>query len=302
MIKLSETPNGNEVVHTIRSGIDPVSGVLITGSASDDTKSLLVCIHGGGCNAGYFNIKGYSTVAQATARGIPVLLVNRPGYGGNPALPGDRPIADMVPIIRSFVDQVRSEHLPRSDELTIIGHSIGGAVALTLAGHRGDWPLRAIAVSGIGDAPSSDIMKWFIKSPDAFPPPESVASLFFGPEGSYSWQAPIALRKISEPWQSTEVQEVVYDWRERWPGIATKIDVPVHLRLAEHEKVWETGRPAIDRMTRSLVKSPHVDASILPDGGHLYELHKRGHELVASQLAFLEAFTGRTDQKTTSEE
>ena len=35
--------------------------------------------------------------------------------------------------------------------------------------------------------------------------------------------------------------------------------------------------------------SPRVDAALLPEGGHVYEIHKRGPELIASQLDFLES-------------
>lgn len=114
-----------------------------------------------------------------------------------------------------------------------------------------------------------------------------MASLLLGPKGSYSWNAPIALRKAREPWHASEVEEIVRRWPERWSKLASDIDIPVHLRIAEHEQIWETGQAVIARMRGRLVRSPAVDAAILPQGGHLYEIHKRGHELIASQLNFL---------------
>lgn len=282
----------------LRSQDGLTSGVLIAEAEVDPNGLFLVCIHGGGCNSGYFEVKGYSTAEQARARGMPVLLVNRPGHGGNFWLEGERPIADMVPAIRAFIDQVRADHFSNSEGLAIIGHSIGGALALTLASERGGWPLRAVAVSGIGDAPSSEIRK-FLESPaDASLAPENTASLFLGPKGSYTWQAPIALRKASEPWRSSEVREVVGSWPARWPSLAAAIDVPVHLRLAEHDRLWDTGQAVIERMARCLVRCPDVDAALLPDGGHLYEIHKRGPELMVSQLDFLQRFAeGRESEK-----
>jgi hypothetical protein len=63
----------------------------------------------------------------------------------------------------------------------------------------------------------------------------------------------------------------------------------VQLRLAEHDNIWVATQEAIGRMSGRLVAAPVVDAAILPAGGHLYEIHKRGGELVEAQLDFLSA-------------
>lgn len=253
---------------------------------------LLLCIHGGGCNAGYFDLPGFSTAAAALKRGLPVLLVNRPGHGGNPPLHGNRQIEHAARLIRAFVDEVRSEHLPGCAGIAIIGHSIGGAVALTMASARGDWPLRGVAVSGIGEVPTPAVRDWWsAPDPDLFVSAEAAVRLFLGPEGTYSWRAPIALRKSSEPWCKAEVAEVIREWPRRLPELASRIDVPVHLRLADHDRIWESSDTALAQFRARFHNAPRADAGILPDGGHLYEIHIRGHELVQSQLAFL---TGAT--------
>jgi pimeloyl-ACP methyl ester carboxylesterase len=271
----------------LRSKDGFTSGTLVADERSR-AAPLLVCIHGGGCNSGYFDIKGFSTVEAARRAGLSVLLVDRPGHAGNPLVEADRPIEAMAPIVRAFVDEVRGEHLDGSRDIVIIGHSIGGAVALTMAADRGDWPLRALAVSGIGDVPAPEVIQWCSSErAHEFPPAEAAASLFFGPEGTFGWQGPVALRRTSEPWRVGEVVDVALDWPRRWPAIAAGIDVPVHLRLAEHDRIWETGEGVAARMADRLTRSPRVDAALLAEGGHLYEIHKRGPELIASQLEFL---------------
>jgi pimeloyl-ACP methyl ester carboxylesterase len=195
----------------------------------------------------------------------------------------------MIPLIHSFIGEVLAERFPGASGVVIIGHSIGGAVALSLAAADCDWQLRGVAVSGIGDAPSAIIKAWHCDaSPTSFPPPESSASLFLGPEGTYGWQAPIALRRSSEPWRAAEVREVVREWPSRWERLSASIRVPVHLRLAEHDNIWETGQLVVDRMSRAMKRAPLIDGAVLQAGGHLYEIHKRGPELIASQLDFLE--------------
>jgi hypothetical protein len=116
-----------------------------------------------------------------------------------------------------------------------------------------------------------------------------------GPEGTYSWQAPVAIRRAAEPWRIAEVLYIVERWPKRWPDVAAAIELPVHLRLAEHDNTWETGRPVVARMAEQLRRSRLVDADLLPEGGHLYEVHKRGPELIASQLRFLRMAACGTD-------
>jgi len=265
-------------------------GTLAVPEKREAARLLLVCIHGGGCNGGYFTLGSPSVFKAALARGVCVLLVDRPAHGGSSAgTASERPIRDSLPRIRAFIDWVREEHVPGTG-LALIGHSIGGAIALMLAADRRDWPLRGVAVSGIGDEPTPLIRDWWA-DPDAkmLPPGGSAVSLFLGPEGTYGWQAPITLRRVSEPWILEESAEIVRTWPGRWPGIAAAIDVPVHLRLAEHDNIWVAREEVVARMAARLAAAPAVDAAILPEGGHLYEIHKRGGELVEAQLDFLTA-------------
>jgi pimeloyl-ACP methyl ester carboxylesterase len=263
-----------------------VSGWL-TGGATG--KPLLACIHGGGCNAHYFDLKGASLIAAAKQRGFPVLAINRPGYGGNVLPGGSSPIRETAPAIRRFIDRVRRQL--GDPELSIIGHSIGGAIAMHLASRRDAWPLRAVAISGIGDV-SPDTIRSLELPADARvfqPPPGFTEALFHDPERNLHWKPLASLRAAAEPWLVSEVVEVVRHWPVEWPGIAAKVDVPVHLRLAEHERIWETGEEVVARMAAALCNAPRVDAALLHGGGHLFEAYRGGPELIRGQLDFVES-------------
>lgn len=258
-----------------------LTAVLAGEGEAPPEAPLLVCIHGGGCSARYFDLKGFSTVERALARHLPVLLVNRPGHAGSAPAATHQPIEEAAALIPRLIEDVRGTR-----PVAIIGHSIGGAVALTIAAERPGWPLRAIAVSGIGDRIARGFREaWSeLLSGTAAEP---TTAYFFGPEGTYRWNAPAALRRASEPWQMDEAEDVVRGWPDRFAAVASAVCVPVHLRLADHERIWETGDEAIARMAAALARAAAVDAAVLPEGGHLYELHKRGSELVESQLDFL---------------
>jgi hypothetical protein len=83
------------------------------------------------------------------------------------------------------------------------------------------------------------------------------------------------------------VIEVMGEWPRQFAAVAARVRVPVHLRLAEHERIWDNSPAALDELARGFSGAPEANIGLLPDGGHLYEVHKRGHELVADQLGFL---------------
>jgi prepilin-type processing-associated H-X9-DG protein len=262
-----------------------VCGILMRPDGGESDRPVVVCIHGGGCNALYFDLPGFSVAQAVLQRGFPVLLVHRPGHGGNVAIPGDAPIATAGPI-RRFIDDVRGGHLPESPGFFIIGHSIGGAVALTLASGCREWPLLGLAVSGIGDRPAAELVALRSSFAGGVLPSELMPPFLLGPQRSYSFRGPVALRHAGESWIMAEVAEVLEHWPIQWPHIAAKIALPVHLRLADHERIWETGAAVVRRMAARLTASPRVDAGLLREGGHLYEIHHKGPELAASQLDF----------------
>lgn len=223
---------------------------------------------------------------MALKRGLAVLLVDRPGYGASDLLAGDQPIRSSLAPIASLIWTVLAEP-GIGEELVIIGHSIGGAVALLLAARPGELPLHAVAVSGIGDEPPPATRRWAEGPPDATDRPDFSADMFFGSPGTYDWRGPAALRRAAEPWRMTEVVEIVTAWPDLWPKVAPTIRCPVHLRLSDTDNIWVAGEAVVQRMADQMTASLHVDAEPLADGGHAYEFHLRGPNLVADQLRFL---------------
>jgi pimeloyl-ACP methyl ester carboxylesterase len=275
----------------LSSGDGSISGMLMSCAEARPGLPLLACIHGGGCNGNYFDLKGCSTVQVALASGFPVLLINRPGYAGNRALDVASPIAEGAASIGEFIERVRGTHVPDADGVAIIGHSIGGAVALTIAAASRNWHLRGIAVSGIGIS-SPDHIRAIKVPPDEVriePPAELTEFLFHDPDRALNWRAVASLRAAAEPWLVSELLEVVQRWPANFFSLAPRIDVPVHIRLAEHEKIWETGLAQVNAMASALTRARRVDAALLPIGGHLFEAYRPGPQLVQSQLDFLQS-------------
>lgn len=272
----------------------PASSIQSKIVGLDDAKRpLIVCIHGGGCNANYFDLPGFSFCDLAVARGYSLVLINRPGHGGSsPTYATD--FTSIASAILAHIHDTISVHRPTSRWL-LLGHSIGAAVATIIAGEICPAHLVGVALSGIGDKPTSAAWAWQRELDAALPGAALSSDLLFGPPGSFSWRAPKALRHAAEPWQTAEVHEALDHWPSRFVSSAHGVKVPVHIRLAEAEQIWDTGQDAVERVAKLFDSAPRVDAGLLPEGGHLYEVHRRGHELMKSQLDFFDNLTARLD-------
>lgn len=248
---------------------------------SDPARPLIVCIHGGGCNGWYFDLPDHSFRALAEKRGYPLLIVDRPGHGAsNMSRQG---LAASARTIRDHVEDVADRNW--HSQWCLLGHSIGGAIAMLIAGDLRPSALRALAISGIGAEPMPAAMAWSAAGAgDAV----AASSLLFGPLRSFTWKAPAMLRQCAEPWDASEVVEVLNYWPDRFADVARGVMVPLHLRLAEGEGIWRTGSAEVARLAALFAQAPSVDAALLPEGGHLYELHFGGSRHMAGQLDFFD--------------
>jgi pimeloyl-ACP methyl ester carboxylesterase len=260
-------------------------GVLFEAAAPSDDAPLLVCIHGGGCDGRYFDLRGFSLVDRAAAAGFPVLLVDRPGHGRSPPSRSASSIGSGAALVGLLAGELLDGPLA-GRKVALIGHSIGAAVALTLAADHGGLALAGVSVSGVGDEPSTEAHRWLAEVRAGTAGHEPSADFFFGPDGSYDWRGPVALRRAGQPWRADEVMEVMEHWPRRFAAIARRIEVPVLFRLAEHERIWRHDAEALSRIQHRFAQASMLDVGLLPAGGHLYEIHKRGREFADEQLAF----------------
>lgn len=263
-----------------------IAGKLCEPARDDESMPLVVCVHGSGCNSGYFDLASNSFVAAATERGMPVLLLDRPGHGASGDAPPGSAIDRGADAVGELLDALSASREDlRARPVALVGHSFGGAVALTFAAREPNElnvAIAAICVSGIGDLANADYVE-SRRGATASP----AALWLFGPGSSYDWRGITALRAASDRWRAEEVDEVTGDWPRRWSRTVAAVTCPVHFRLAEHERIWDARPHAIERIAAAFARSARVDAAIAPDGGHLYEVHLRGPELIDAQLDFI---------------
>lgn len=275
--------------HFVLTSDGNIQGNLFLPSVVTPRGPLIICIHGVGSTGNYFDLEFNSFAEAAARRGMSALLIDRPGHGGSAAPPPGPFIDSSANAVAMLLNAVEVMHTNMAGRpIALVGHSFGGAVAMVVAQRfaRTNKKLISLCLSGIGDQHTSLYStKSNRQSGNVNAPPEPY--FLFGPGKTYNWHGIASLRRAAAVWRAEELDELSECWPQRWGDVAGAIRSPVHFRLAEFEHIWETTPQAISRVTSAFSQAITVDAAIAPEGGHLYEAHLRGHELVASQLDFI---------------
>lgn len=90
--------------------------IRITGieAAGRPGMPLLVCLPGGGYNASYFDVAGYSLVDAARRDGFSVVSLDRPGYGGSTALEGEISFRRNAQVLQGAIAELWNRHFSDS--------------------------------------------------------------------------------------------------------------------------------------------------------------------------------------------
>lgn len=105
----------------------------------------LILVHGGSDHA-----RSWDWTARALARDYHVIAPDLRGHGDSGwSIQGSYLMADMVYDLAQFIDQFGQE------QVTLVGHSLGGSIALRYAGTFPDRVNKLVAIEGLGLSPSA---------------------------------------------------------------------------------------------------------------------------------------------------
>ncbi|MFI8003515.1 alpha/beta hydrolase [Streptomyces sp. NPDC086010] len=275
-----------------------VDGHTITALAATPAaptgKPLIAALHGGTYTARYFDVAGApegSFIDVATAHGYPVLAFDRPGYGGSSPLdPDANTFGRHAALLGNALAQATKRQAV--DALFLVGHSIGGMIALMIAAGARDLPLIGVSATGMGAAiPPGGAAEAL----GALPPDEVVDlpygerdRVMFGPAGTYR---PEGLSGARDAYAPVPVRELVQAPRwpsEHLPTVAPGVRVPVHNALAEFDALWDSSPADVARFAAMFTAAPFVDAHVARGTGHCIDHHTLGFALHLRQLAFAE--------------
>ena len=96
------------------TGLGTAQGMTITGKKRLLTRPpvptdvpLIIALPGGTYTSTYFDIPGYSLLDRAAALGIPIVALDRPGYGGStPLAPEDSTIAKNADVLDQVIGEL----------------------------------------------------------------------------------------------------------------------------------------------------------------------------------------------------
>jgi pimeloyl-ACP methyl ester carboxylesterase len=275
-----------------------IDGVRIAAQAHDPPAAqpgnpLLVALHGGGYTGRYFAVAGTpagSFLDVAARNGFPALTVDRPGYGESDPLPdADNTFARHAELVDGLVGRLVSK-AGGAPSVVLVGHSIGGIIALEVAARRPTWSLAGVSVTGVGARLSASGLAGelgalaaggLIDLPVAFRDQG-----LFGPEGSYTEAARIAAHASYAPAPAIELANASTWSRRRLAGVAAQVRVPVQSMLGEFDSTWDSSAAARREFVAQFSPSVEVCSSTVHGAGHSVDHHLAGTELHLAQLAF----------------
>jgi pimeloyl-ACP methyl ester carboxylesterase len=275
-----------------------IDGLRITGlsarPAGEDDRPLIVALHGGTYSSRYFEVAGSpagSFVDVAVAHGHPVVAFDRPGYGGStPLKPADNTFERHAELLTAAIDHLVARFAPES--VFLVGHSIGGMIALMIAATQPSFPLIGVSATGMGAViPPGGAAEAL----GSLPPDETVDlpyperdRVMFGPAGTYREESRLQAHTSYAP---TPVRELIQApaWpRKQLPSVAPRVRVPVHNALAEFDALWDASPANVAAFAAMLTAAPFVDAGIARGAGHCIDHHSVAYALHLRQLAFAE--------------
>ncbi len=270
-----------------RFGGAELAGRWITTERTD--TPLVVCLHGGGYDNRYFDVPGRSVLSRISSAGFPAVALTRPGYPADEESARRQPsFAEAAGIVADAITDQWRQWGDGRPGVVILGHSIGGAVALHVAGQARSWPLLGVSVSGIGERMQETVHA-------AGLPPDIVVTFTFDavrPHFGPDWTLPdptlsdAAELLVGTP--SADIVEITAGFTEQLPAVARAVDVPVQYVLAEFDCYWAVSDERVDAFARLFSRAPFVDAAIWRGTGHNIEHHRLGEAYVRGVLAFAE--------------
>ncbi|MFC8228872.1 alpha/beta fold hydrolase [Streptomyces sp. NPDC057287] len=267
---------------------------LTAGPAEPSGKPLIAALHGGTFTAHYFDVAGTpqgSFLDTAAAADYRVVAFDRPGYGGSTALePDSNTFGRHVELLGDALVQATERFA--AEGLFLVGHSIGGMIALMIAARAHELPLIGVSATGIGAViPHGGAAEALgALPPDATEdlPYDQRDLVMFGPEHTYGADA---LRQAHDSYAPVPVRELIQApaWpKEHLPTVAPRVRVPVHNALAEFDALWESTPENVARFAEMFTAAPFVEAGVARGTGHCIDHHTLGHALHLRQLAFAE--------------
>ena len=285
-VRPSEDKGGDILLSTPTFTLSGQRG-LLGGSALPEAP-LVIALPGGGYGWRYFDVEGHSLLRRASALGVPILALDRPGYGASTPLKSAT-LKGNAERLNEAIGDLWEREAGGARGVVLVGHSIGGAIAVTMAALDPQWPLLGLAISGVGLTPPPEVAGAWNALPDLQMidlPAAAKHPAMFGPAWTYSPDAPVRSETADAPVPRSELLDIVTWWPEHALDLAARVTAPVHYRQGEFDGLWVSNAAEVRRFGDAFTASSDVDARLFRAAGHCIDFHRLGAAFQLEQLAF----------------
>lgn len=286
---------------------------------------LIVCIHGASYDSEYFDIDSqHSIFTLGETLQIPVVAIDRPGYGGSTAYPDPKvKNEDLERQCTTFVQEqgkyLNSIVLPAlwkefgstASSMVVLAHSIGGMMAIVAATEPKEYPLAGLLVSGIGcksrmhespnpshgnegdrhgsrDCDQADEQQTHIRfNPNV----KDRLMLNFPPKANevllVGPEVSSYTEALNKPVPLGELYDVRTMWQSYWRSYAERVTVPFLYAIGDQDGFWDSSEEGTMQFTEIFrTKSPKVESVVIPLAPHCMEMSLQGTAWLLRCLGF----------------
>ena len=259
------------------------------------SRGLIMALHGGGYSAGYWHCPtdGASLLELGACLGFHVLALDRPGYGASRACDSSRlTLSSQVELLFDAIETWTATNRFEGPKF-IIGHSIGGILALLMAAHPRGKTLSGVDVLGVPirfshSEAGKEVRSWPGAQTHLPVLDEALRkSLLFGPPETFTAAADRYDRSLLRPMPTAEYLDAIAV-PDAWERVLPSIRLPVQFSVAEFEAMQVTGWSVLEGVRTLLSSSPHVIMQLQIASGHNASMHRIARAYHLRAIGFFE--------------
>jgi len=259
-------------------------------SGDGGTAGLIIGLHGGGYDANYWHSgdeDGASLLTLGAMLGFDVVAIDRPGYRGSGG--EGWPLGQQAEMVFDLIDRIA----PNGDRpVFLIGHSMGGILALMMAAHPRGKSLAAIDVSGVPLRYPQEMQPIIDRAaagvlgevPDLGD--EARRWMFYGDDGTYD--PAVAVRAPGNHKVPFAEMPDAFGAPMNLPPLMAAIAIPVQWTIGDQERSSMGGAGMLDEIRTLLPKCPRLLTSLQRASGHNISLHHVARAYHLRALAFFD--------------